>query len=64
MCPPELEPPWKEIDMSFLLVGEHDLEEGRQFCVRWMCRGHEAIVCRPRSSVRFSAIALVPSFGL
>ena len=45
VCPPEFEPPWKEIDMSFLLVGERDLEEGRRFCGRWMCRGHEALVC-------------------
>ena len=45
MCPPELEPPWKEIDMRFLPVGQRDLEAGRKFWARRMCRGHEAFVC-------------------
>jgi len=43
ICPPELKPPWKDIDMSFLPVEGRDLEAGRKFCARWICRGNEAI---------------------
>jgi len=45
VCPPVFEPPWKEIDISFLLVGGRDLEVGRKFYARWVWRGHEAFVC-------------------
>ena len=36
VCPPEPEPPWKEVDMSLLLIGGRDLGAGRKFCARWM----------------------------